>query len=96
MGIEFTQYLRPNGRRSTVSIEREDATEHEARFFIDKGGRFECEELMTGHVSLTAVFPTEEGDEDIAIEVVSNGPAVPTAVDQLVTSAVRWLNGRAA
>lgn len=88
MSIPFIQYLRPNGRRTFVSIERPDEVEALARTFIDKGGRFECEELTTGHASLTAVFSLENGEDDVAIEVVLNGPAVPEAVDRLVRKAV--------
>lgn len=78
--IPFTQYLRPDGRRTAVEIDRPDDIEQRARRFIEAGGRFECEHLTTGHVSLTAVWK----DEDAAIEVVANGPEVPAAVDRLV------------
>lgn len=80
--IPFTQYLLPDGRKKSVSIERPDEIETRARRLIDAGYRFECEVLTTGDISLTVVDPYDEGD--IAIEVVSNGPEVPVAVDRLV------------
>ena len=83
MSIPFTQYLRPDGRKTAVEIERPENIERKAHRFIDAGGRFECEHLTTGHASLTAVWK----DEDIAIEVVPNGTAVPAAVDRLVAKA---------
>jgi hypothetical protein len=96
VSIPFTQYLRPDGRRTDVSIDRPADVEAMANVFISAGGCFECEELLTGHASLTAVFPLNEGPEDIAIEVVPNGPPVEAAVDRLVASAVDWLAGRPA
>ena len=93
MTIPFTQYLRPNGRRVPVTIARAPEIEKLAADFIAKGGRFECEELTTGQVSLTAFHPRGgDGDgADIAIEIVMNGPKVPDAVDQLVKAAQKWL-----
>lgn len=87
MGIPFIQYLRPNGRRAEVSIDRSDEIEALAHAFLEKGGRFECEELTTGHASFTAVFMLEDGEDDVAIEVVRNGAAVPEAVDRLIRKA---------
>lgn len=78
--IEFTQYLRPNGRMTLVEISRPDEIEKLATEVIEAGGRFECEELRTGHASLTVSY---DGD-DIAIELCRNGPEVPHAVDRLV------------
>lgn len=78
--IPFTQYLRPNGRRIEVSIDRPNEISDLAQKIIERGFRFECEELTTGHASLTIAGP--EYDEDI--QLVKNGPAVPDAVDKLV------------
>jgi hypothetical protein len=87
--IPFMQYLRPNGRRVPVEIDRPAEIEALAQEFIARGGYFECEELSTGHASLTAGHPDAE-ESDIAIEVVRNGPAVPDAVDRLVRTAHAW------
>jgi hypothetical protein len=78
--IPFTQYLRPNGRRAEVSIERPDEIADLAQRIIDRGFRFECEELSTGHCSFTIAGP----DDDEDIEVVMNGPAVPPAIDRMI------------
>jgi hypothetical protein len=47
--------------------------------------------LQTGHASLTAVYEVDGEDQDIAIEVCRNGPAVPEAVDALVRRSIAWL-----
>jgi len=88
--IPFTQYVRPDGRRRAVEVERSPEIEQLAEQFIAAGGRYECEELTTGHASLTAVHPDCETG-DCAIEVVVNGPAVPEAVDRVVRKSIKWL-----
>ena len=80
MSIAFTQYLRPDGRKRSVTTERPEPIEALARRIVDAGYAFECEELMTGDVSLT--ITNDEGDADI--ELVANGPDVPAAVDRLI------------
>jgi hypothetical protein len=95
VSIPFTQYLRPDGRRTLVDIDRSAETEALAREFIDSGGYFECEELTTGHASFTAGHVWEQERGDIAIEVVRNGPAVPDAVDRLVRRAHAWMKQQA-
>jgi hypothetical protein len=89
--IPFTQYLRPDGRRTSVEVDRPAEIEQLAERFIAAGGRYECEELTTGHASLTAVHPECETG-DCAIAVVNNGPEVPAAVDRVVRRSVEWLN----
>jgi hypothetical protein len=61
-----------------------------AHQFIERGGWFDCEELTTGHVSLTAGFVVDDEPEDIAIEVCDNGPPVVAAVEKLVRAAAAW------
>lgn len=88
--IPFTQYLRPGGRKRAIEIDRSPEIEELAAEFMRRGGYFECEELSTGDVSLTACHPDcEEGD--CAIEIVPNGPEIEDAVDRLVLKAHRWL-----
>jgi hypothetical protein len=90
MAIPFTQYLLPNGRRERVTIDRPPEIEALAQKALDAGVRFEAEILTTGQVSFEALLP--EGGEDgepltLAMEIVANGPAVPRAIDDLVTQA---------
>lgn len=92
MSIPFTQYLRPDGRKRSVEIEMSQEIEAMAQKFISSGGWFEVEELYTGHASLTACKEVEAGEpDDIAVEVVPNGPEVPAAVERLVHKAMAWL-----
>ena len=51
MSIPFTQYLRPDGRKRAVEIDMSKEVEDLAKRFIAAGGRYECEELTTGHAS---------------------------------------------
>lgn len=84
--IPFTQYLLPDGRRQTITIERSPEIEAKAATIIAAGLRFETEVLSDGAtVSLTVSDPVEE--EDVAIELVPNGPGIPDAVDRLVEAA---------
>lgn len=85
--VPFTQYHLPDGRKSDTGIDRPADIEALAQSFIDRGGWFEAEVLTTGHVSLTACFDMPDGDNDIEIELVPNGPGVPEAVDRLVRRA---------
>jgi hypothetical protein len=84
MAIPFTQYLRPDGRRAQVEIDMPEEIERKAQQIIAAGYVFEVEHLTTGHASLTIADPSK--GEDVAIEVVPNGPAVPDAVERLVRS----------
>jgi hypothetical protein len=79
--ITFTQFLRPFGRPTPVSINRPDDISSKAVEIRERGFRFECEELWTGEVSLT--ISNDDGDHDI--EVVPNGPDVPAAVDRMIS-----------
>lgn len=78
--IPFTQYLRPDGRRTAVTIDRPAEISDLAEQIIKAGFRFECEHLSTGHVSFTIAGE----DDDADIEVVTNGPDVPVAIDRMV------------
>jgi hypothetical protein len=61
MTVAFTQYLRPDGRKRSCGFNRPPKVEALAEQFIAAGGRYECEELMTGHASLTAVYEVDGG-----------------------------------
>lgn len=88
--VPFTQYLRPNGRQRPVSIERTTEVATLAMKVRDAGFRFDIEELMTGHVSMTVESNTPDAHGDyptIAHEICANGPDVHRAVDRLITAA---------
>jgi hypothetical protein len=80
MAIPFTQYVLPDGRREQIEIVRPEEIEALARKVIAVGGRFECEKLRTGVVSLTCSY----NDEDIAIELARDEKFMSRAVDRLV------------
>jgi hypothetical protein len=84
MSIPFTQYVLPRGHRREEQIERPEDIEDIAKRFIQSGGRYECEVLTTGHVSLTAVHELDGEDQDVEIIVCANGPEIPEKVDELV------------
>jgi hypothetical protein len=95
MTISFTQYLRPDGRRRDVEVDRSPEVEAAAERFVAAGGRYECEVLTTGHASLTAVHGVDGEDRDIAI-VLCDQPSVPERVDELVRRSITWLAASAA
>ena len=88
MSIPFTQYLLPNGRRRSVEVERTPDIEELAELFIASGGRYECEILTTGEVSLTAAKDVDGEDQDVVIIVCSNGPEIPAKIDELVRRSI--------
>lgn len=89
----LTQYLRPDGRPREVSFQASVHVELLATYFQHVGGKYECEELTTGEISITACFPDEKDNEmrDIAARIVLNGPAVPLATQQVVVESIQWL-----
>lgn len=82
--IAFTQYLRPDGEAKEITIERPAEIEAKAAKLKNLGATLEIEVLATGEVSMTV----ELKDETLAIEVVPNGPEVPSAVDRMITKAL--------
>lgn len=78
--IYFIQYLRPNGRKEAVSIDRPDDICAKADSIKRQGFRFECETLTTDDVSLTI----SDDDGDYSVKVVPNGSGIPVAVDELI------------
>jgi hypothetical protein len=78
--IEFTQYLRPAGRCRQIYIQRPQGIVKKANAIRAWGYCFECEELITGMVSLTI----SDREQDVAIELCDNGSGVPETVDRLI------------
>lgn len=99
MSIPFTQYLRPDGRRQQINIDRPAEIEELARRLIVCGYRFEIEVLTTGEVSMEVVrdIPDPDCTDSLGLELCINGPAVegvpgvPETVDKLITNAAQVL-----
>ena len=79
--VRFIQYLRPAGRQKEMLINRPPSIVAKAEEIWAAGYRLEAEVLMSGLVSLTI----SDGEEDMAIELVANGPEVPKAVDRMIS-----------
>lgn len=85
--IPFTQFMLPDGREQKANFR---VTNHQAAAqaneMLESGRyRFECEVLTTGQVSLSCADLEEE--DDIAIEVVENGPGVVDGVHRMIQAA---------
>lgn len=65
--IEFTKYILPNGRKEKVFFIAPMDVVQKGNKILEKGYRFEIEELRTGQISMTISDPIEEMDVDIRI-----------------------------
>jgi hypothetical protein len=92
--IPFTQFLMPDGRKTTVTIERPREIEEFAKAIMRRGYRFEIEMLSTGEVSMEIVrdVPDPDVDDLLANEICPNGPPVPEHVDKMIREALEYLN----
>jgi hypothetical protein len=89
MTIQATQYLRPDGRKVIVSIERSPEIETLADELIGAGFEFELEQIGD-MVHMEVLHPEDE--TAIAGLLVRNDSKIPAAVDSLVTRAhARWV-----
>jgi hypothetical protein len=80
--VTFIQYVRPDGHRRELKIDRPVQMAELAEFCIAKGACFTAEVLIPlGQISLAC----EYDGEDIAIELCDNGPDISKAVDKLIT-----------
>ena len=89
LSIPFTQYVRPKGYKRIMRFDVLGDLAVAAKKVMDAGLQFECEVLSTDEVSLTVM--DDDIDEDIAIEVVPNGPEVTKAVNRLILSAAEYV-----
>ncbi len=91
--IKFTQFLRPDGRRKQIGIERTPDVEAIADKLVEAGCSFEIEVLRNGVVSMEVVRDVEpENDDDdghrvLASEIVANGTLVNGCVDEMMRNA---------
>ena len=79
---DWTQYLLPDGRQKPTTFEVADDLGPQLAEINAVGARLEVEMLTTGQVSVTIVDPQIE--EDFDIEIISNGPPVPKAIDKMI------------
>lgn len=95
MSIPFTQYKLPDGRKQEVFFSTTPEIEAQAQRFIKAGGRYECEILTTGEVSLTAEINNLYDDDEsphMCIQICKNGPDVIKKVEELVKNSVEYLH----
>jgi len=84
MNVDFIQYMRPDGRQKpTQCLDIKDDLRPNYELMQQAGLNFAAEVLMSGMVSLTIEDRVRE--EDVQILVVPNGPAVPRAVESLLS-----------
>jgi hypothetical protein len=83
MSIPFTQYLLPNGRPVSNSIDMPEDVEKKAAALIQAGYHFDIEVLTTGLVSMTC----EDEEDVISIAICENGPPVVDSVRKIVEDA---------
>lgn len=94
MSIEFTQFMRPNGRRKQEVL---DNVPDDVQVLVDKlvemGAKFEIEVLTTGDVHGDVSIPDEDedGDDDgvLANFIHANGPGLHEAIYGMVREAAK-------
>ena len=95
ISVNFTQYLRPDGRPRSVRCEVADDLADDLNTIFNNSCWLTCEELSTGE----AVFYITNADGDLHLQIVPNGPEVPAAVDRLIRGAKKalpeWLAAQA-
>ena len=82
MAVQFTQYLRPNGRKIIQYIDLKPEIEKMAQTIIDYGYRFESEVLRDDITCSFTITNDEEGD--VYIILVPNGPEVPQKISEMI------------
>ena len=85
MAVQFTQYLRPHGKRQLIEIDLDEATEKKAQEIKAAGLCFECEVLGD---DITCSFTVTDGlrGVDVDIRLATNGPEVPIKVAELINN----------
>ena len=83
MTIMFTQFHRPNGKRSKVEIDRPTDIDKMARDLVRMGYDFEIEVLRGDEIHMTV----SNEDGDLCSRICENGPQVPISVDSMIVEA---------
>lgn len=84
MSIPFTQFLKPDGRKRSVEIDRPAKIEDMATKLYLAGYRFEIEVLQTDEINMETL---DSQGELVCGEICANGPPVEQAVDRMITNA---------
>lgn len=92
MAIPFTQYLMPDGRKHSVSIDRPEEIEKMAQDIVNKGHRFECEMLSDYETCSFTISAIDPDEPDVAITIAKNGPDVPVKIDEMITKFHKEMN----
>lgn len=83
--IIFTQYVRPNGTKKLVEIERPEDICQKAQLLMDKGWRLEVENLGTEvHVEMCLLNEDEDYEDTEGDIVLNNGRDIFLAVDRII------------
>lgn len=87
--VPFTQYLRPHGFPTMVTIAMDELTVRLAHELIRSSHVFDIEVLRTGEVSMTCELAIGMDRTVVSQVICSNGPAVVPSVERLVHTAHR-------
>jgi len=87
MSIPFTQYIRPNGHKKQIIINRPEEIEKLAKTLIAEGVHFDVEILTNDMVSMTA----EKDDKVLSIELSPREPQIEEKIDSLIKCAYRMV-----
>ena len=80
----------PNGRRALSEYGcKSPEIEHLAHKFIALEGAYVCEILSTGGVRLAACMFVNGIQNDVEVELSTNGPAMDAAVERLIRASVK-------
>ena len=89
MQMPWTQHLLPDGRTKPITMLVSNEHDEKIQTLLDAGYTFHAEMLRTGAISLTCENPCDDPEdvEDIAIELVSNGPGMKEAALRVLGTA---------
>jgi len=80
--INFTQFLFPDGRKKTISIERPIEIQDKYDDLVSQGFRFEIEN------NRGEIWATCQRSEDETVDVIGDNDArVPILIDKLISNA---------
>lgn len=81
--VKVTQFIQPRGQRSPQTVYVPKELHEKVNFIVEKGGLLTAEVLSTGLVSLAC----EYDDDDLVLELSSNGPRVLDTLEKVITKA---------